>query len=80
VPPIPVPTVSLQSCVQVKNCIIRLVKGDLSNHAADVLVHSSGEYCYNAVNVVVYSSITIISTSVKKYSVFLKETFLMLSE
>ncbi|KAF6022287.1 PARP14 [Bugula neritina] len=41
--PIPlVPPVSLQCCIQVNNCVVRLVRGDLSKHAAEVLIHSRG--------------------------------------
>ena len=37
-----VPTINLHSCIQVNNCIIRLIHGDISEHIADVLVHSGG--------------------------------------
>lgn len=37
-----IPPIWLRSCIQVNNCIVRLVQGNLSAHAADVLVHSGG--------------------------------------
>lgn len=37
------PTVQLHSCVQVNNCVIRLLLGNIVDHAADVLVHAGGE-------------------------------------
>jgi len=41
--PIPfVPPVSLQCCIQINNCVVRLIKGDLRKHAAEVLIHSKG--------------------------------------
>ncbi|XP_067933644.1 uncharacterized protein [Watersipora subatra] len=37
------PIVQLHSCIQVNNTIIRLIYGDISEHRADVLVHSGGQ-------------------------------------
>ena len=36
------PGVDLRNCIQIKNCVVRLVLGDISEHPADVLVNSQG--------------------------------------
>lgn len=56
----PVPTVNLCCCIQVNNCIIRLTSGDISEHAADVIVHSSGMYPGGASILIAVSAVTVL--------------------
>ena len=39
------PGVILRGCLRVRNCIIRVIRGDLTKHSADIIVNSgSGEF------------------------------------
>lgn len=72
------PGVDLRDCIQINNCVVRLLLGDISEHPADVLVNSSGEYDQYVVSCLRQYNMSC-SNWVMKYTRYIAEDFISLA-